>query len=178
MNQMPESVQEEADDQRIVHAQRMFEPQLVRYACSLVRRADLAQEIVQDTFLQLCQQNPADQFAAEGFNLRAWLFRVCRNRAIDVQRKEKRMQTEAMTMLDAVVSEMADPATIAADNETATRIEQMLTGLSENQQEVVRLKFQNGFSYREIAEVTGLTVSNVGVQLHTALQKIRERMKE
>ncbi len=173
MNHSPEPVQGHLNGQWIELAQRKFEPQLVRYARSFVGRSDLASEIVQDTFLQLCRQKTP----AEDFHLGAWLFRVCRNRAIDVQRKEKRMQTDAMTMLDAAISEIPDPATIVSDNESVTRIEQMLAGLSGNQQEVVRLKFQNGFSYREIAEVTGLTVSNVGVQLHTALQKIRERME-
>ena len=174
MNDLPAPVNGHANGQWIEAAQRCFEPQLVRYARTFVGRSDLASEIVQDTFLQLCQQAAP----AADFNLGAWLFRVCRNRAIDVQRKEKRMQTDAMTVLDSAISEAADPATIALDNESVNRIGQMLTGLSENQQEVVRLKFQNGFSYREIAEVTGLTVSNVGVQLHEALKKIRERMKE
>jgi len=172
MNELPESVNGHANGQWIEAAQRSFEPQLVRYARTFVGRFDLASEIVQDTFMQLCQL----PVPAEEFHLGAWLFRVCRNRAIDVQRKEKRMQTGAMTVLDSAISEAADPATIASDNESVTRIEQMLAGLSDNQQEVVRLKFQNGFSYREIAEVTGLSVSNVGVQLHEALKKIRERM--
>ena len=47
--------------------------------------------------------------------------------------------------------------------------------LPENQQEVVRLKFQNGMSYREIATVTELSVSNVGFLLHAAIQALRAR---
>jgi DNA-directed RNA polymerase specialized sigma24 family protein len=49
-----------------------------------------------------------------------------------------------------------------------------LATLSTDQQEVVRLKFTDGLSYREISEVTGHTVSNVGVLIHTAIKKIRE----
>jgi RNA polymerase sigma-70 factor (ECF subfamily) len=52
-----------------------------------------------------------------------------------------------------------------------------LATLSENQQEVVRLKFQSGLSYREISEITDLSVTNVGFLLHTALKKIRERLE-
>ena len=40
-------------------------------------------------------------------------------------------------------------------------------------QEVVRLKFQNGMSYKEIADVTALSVSNVGFLLHTAINRLR-----
>jgi RNA polymerase sigma-70 factor (ECF subfamily) len=48
--------------------------------------------------------------------------------------------------------------------------------LPANQQEVIRLKFQSGLSYREISRVTGLTVSHVGVLIHTGLKSIRIKL--
>ncbi len=62
--------------------------------------------------------------------------------------------------------------------ETNVRLLGLLELLTENQQEVIRLKFQNDLSYREIAEITGMTVSNVGVLLHTGLKKLRALMKD
>jgi RNA polymerase sigma-70 factor (ECF subfamily) len=53
----------------------------------------------------------------------------------------------------------------------------VLDMIPENQQEVIRLKFQNGFSYREISGVTGLSVTNVGFLIHTGLKSIRQRMR-
>ncbi len=53
----------------------------------------------------------------------------------------------------------------------------MLDQLPDNQQEVVRLKFQNEMTYQEIADVTGLTVTNVGFLLHTALKRLRELLQ-
>jgi RNA polymerase sigma factor (sigma-70 family) len=52
----------------------------------------------------------------------------------------------------------------------------MMQALPENQQEVVRLKFQNGMSYKEIASVTELTVTNVGFLLHRAINTLRARI--
>ena len=46
--------------------------------------------------------------------------------------------------------------------------------LPENQREVLRLKFQCGLKYREISEVTGLSVSNVGFLIHTAISTLRK----
>jgi RNA polymerase sigma-70 factor (ECF subfamily) len=60
--------------------------------------------------------------------------------------------------------------------ETEHHLLQLLGDLPANQQEVVRLKFQNGLSYRDIAEVTGLTSGNVGYLLHMALKRLRERL--
>jgi RNA polymerase sigma-70 factor (ECF subfamily) len=47
--------------------------------------------------------------------------------------------------------------------------------LPKNQQEVIRLKFQHGLSYKEISTVTNLSVTNVGFLIHTGLKVLRER---
>ena len=57
--------------------------------------------------------------------------------------------------------------------ETQALILGMIDRLPPNQQEVVRLKFQNGFSYKEIARITALSVSNVGFLIHTAVARLR-----
>lgn len=160
-------------NQRIVEAaQQEFAQRLIRYARIFVVRQDLAEEIVQDTFLQLCQlaNIPEEPFIGP------WLFRVCRNRAIDVQRKEKRMKPESSSLLHSAISHSTKPDELLSQKETISHLQTLLGELTENQQEVVRLKFQNGFSYRQISEVTGLSISNVGVQLHEAILRIRGKL--
>ena len=51
-----------------------------------------------------------------------------------------------------------------------------IANLSANQQEVLRLKFHGGLTYQEIAEITGLTRTNVGFLLHSAISKLRQRV--
>lgn len=53
-------------------------------------------------------------------------------------------------------------------------IEQMLRPLSTRERELVGLKFYAGLNNREIAQVTGMSESNVGSSLHRILQKLRE----
>jgi RNA polymerase sigma-70 factor (ECF subfamily) len=57
--------------------------------------------------------------------------------------------------------------------EQVSRVLAQLQRLPQRQQEILRLKFQGGLSYKQIAEVMGLTVSHVGVLIHTALKSIR-----
>ena len=52
----------------------------------------------------------------------------------------------------------------------------VLKTLPPRQREVLQLKFQNDLSYREIAEVTKLSVSNVGFLIHTGLRAIRKQI--
>src|SRR6476619_7199647 len=64
-----------------------FEGPLTLYAARLLGDAEAARDVVQDTFLRLCAQ---DKGYVDG-RLAEWLFTVCRNRALDVLRKESRM---------------------------------------------------------------------------------------
>ena len=69
-----------------------------------------------------------------------------------------------------------NPEDAVETSDTAERVLACLGQLTENQQECIRLKFQHGLSYREIAAVTELSVSNVGFLIHTGLKKVRARM--
>jgi RNA polymerase sigma-70 factor (ECF subfamily) len=70
------------------------------------------------------------------------------------------------------------PPSVLERQESATALFRLLDALSPNQREVIRLKFQNDLSYREIAEVTSLSVTNVGFLLHTGLKKLRALLRE
>ncbi|MFV1967398.1 MAG: RNA polymerase sigma factor [Pirellulaceae bacterium] len=149
-----------------------YEGPLLRYAAQITGDLDRGRDVVQDTFLRLCHQEPSE---LDG-HLAEWLYTVCRNRALDVRRKEKRMKT--ISVEEAARQQNSEPgqATAIEQQDTAQRVLQFVERLSENQREVVRLKFQNGLSYREISAVTQLSVSNVGYLLHTAIRKLRTEL--
>lgn len=146
---------------------------LLRYAVRLTGNLERARDVVQDTFLRLCREHP------ERLNshLPAWLFTVCRNRALDLLRKESRLTTLTDADLAAHPSPEPTPATAAADREAEADVFRALGDLPANQQEVIRLKFQNGFSYREISRVTKLSETNVGFLIHTGLKTMRQRVR-
>ena len=73
-------------------------------------------------------------------------------------------------------STQGDPQELVQRHETAHQADSLLDGLPHRQQEVIRLKVEGGLSYREISELTGLSVSNVGYLLHTGLKSIRTRL--
>ena len=104
-----------------------------------------------------------------------WLFRVCRNRAIDRLRKEGpvRLWEEPDRMPDAALA--AERKVESLDE--AERLVASLRALLPRQGEAVWLKFRGGLTYRQIAEVMDLTVSHVGVLIHTAVKSIRQQME-
>jgi RNA polymerase sigma factor (sigma-70 family) len=143
---------------------------LLRYAARLMGDPDRAQDIVQDTFAKLLAQPPG---RLDG-HLAEWLFTVCRHRALDVLRKEGRMTSLDALPADALPADSGPPPAAALErSETHAALLRHIGRLPPNQQEVVRLKFQNGFSYQEISRITALSVTNVGFLLHTAVRRLR-----
>ncbi len=153
---------------------QQFEGPLLGYAARLTGDAESARDVVQEVFLRLCRE-------AADLNGRMpqWLFSVCRNLAIDAKRKGGRMTTvTAMTpAMEAALAAPADsPGAVPEGSHVSDNLLALLDALPENQQEVIRLRLGASLSYRQIAEVTGLSVTNVGFLMHTGLKTLRERM--
>ncbi len=161
-------------DHWVLDALSRFERPLTLYAQRLLGDAERARDVVQDTFLKLCAQSESD---LDG-RLAEWLFTVCRNRALDVLRKEGRMTRLGDEQVQTKISPEPDPADAVEQSDSAERALRMLDGLPTNQREVLRLKFQNGFSYREISRISGLSVTNVGFLIHTGLKTLRKRLAD
>jgi RNA polymerase sigma-70 factor (ECF subfamily) len=152
-----------------MEAMARFERPLLRYVTSLVG-PELAPDIVQEGFLELCKQDPRELDGRVG----PWLFVVCRNRALDTRRRSTRMQSA--TTAEALADEGAGPEAMLERKQDMTRLARVLEGLDQRQREVVRLRFAGGLSYKEIAAITELTVTNVGFILHTALAHVRAEL--
>lgn len=142
---------------------------LIRYAARILGDPERARDVVQDTFVRLLAQPPevVDGHVVE------WLFTVCRRRALDVIRKEERMSRFAEGQEERVRADEPRPGRSLESAETHEQLLRLIERLPHNQQEVIRLKFQNGFSYKEISRITELSVSNVGFLIHTAVQQLR-----
>ena len=73
-------------------------------------------------------------------------------------------------------SDRPDPSVSMEQMETLGSALKILETLPVSQQEVIRLKFRNELSYKEISQVTGLSVTNVGFLIHAGLRTIRQTM--
>jgi RNA polymerase sigma-70 factor (ECF subfamily) len=149
-----------------------YESKLIRYAYRITADIDRARDVVQDTFLKLCS---ADREKVEN-HLAAWLYTVCRNRALDVYKKENPMNPVTEAELEVFADLAPSPSEAAEKKESASQVLRILETLPAKQKEVVHLKFHQNLSYKEISEITGNTVSYVGVLIHTALKTIRESL--
>jgi RNA polymerase sigma factor (sigma-70 family) len=151
-----------------------YERPLTLYAARMLGDPDAARDVVQDTFLRLCAQ---ERDAIEP-RLAEWLFTVCRNRALDVLRKESRMTQLSDDHARLRPAAEPGPDDVVETRESAAKAVRLLDSLPQSQREVIRLKFQNGFSYKEISRISGHSVGNVGYLIHVGLKTLRGQLAE
>jgi RNA polymerase sigma-70 factor (ECF subfamily) len=149
-----------------------LESPLLSYALRLVGEPGAAEDLVQEAFVKLHAQ--FEQVREP----RRWLYRTVRNLALNQQRDARRT-----VPLNDESEAGGPPATDTADpqplpDEQVVRLEGVglvrlsLETLDERSRELVRLKFDEDLSYKEISARTGLTVGHVGYLLHHALKTI------
>ncbi|MDA0835936.1 MAG: sigma-70 family RNA polymerase sigma factor [Planctomycetota bacterium] len=147
------------------------EASLIRYAYRITRNAEQARDVVQETFLKLCREFPTE---ING-HATAWLYTVCRHRAIDMRRKEQRMSPTLDVQQLTTDETQHSPHDAVVMQDEFKQVYDRLKHLPENQQEAIRLKFQSGLSYKEISEVTGESISQVGVLIHRGIKTLRQQ---
>jgi len=152
---------------------RRFEVPLLQYATRITGSSDRAKDVVQETFIKF-QRNGA--VASE--KTATWLFTACRNGALNVCRKERRMMYLDEEIIESREDEQPMPFERIEEREACGFLMKIVATLPPRQQEVLQLKFQNDLSYREIAGITKTTANSVGVLLHTALKTLRQRYRE
>ncbi|MGH9456105.1 MAG: RNA polymerase sigma factor [Thermoanaerobaculia bacterium] len=144
-------------------------PPLLRYLRRMTGSLAEAEEIVQDTFLKLhCRIEQGDPDLT---NPRAWLFRVATNRARDLER-ERRIRARE----DAQWSQLK-----IVDFESHVEHRQLtrrVLGRLPRRMRQVLLLWSEGFSYREIADITGIEPGYVGVLLQRARAGFRKEYDE
>ena len=165
-----------------------YERELYSYLRRYLGRADWAEDAFQAAFLQLHLK--CDQFE-EGRRLKPWLYMIATNKAIDLQRRQKRHQivsldTAGQTNVDGNAPRLVDmvegdePSPFAELNrsEKGDWVQQALDRLPEHLRLVVNLVYYQGLKYREAAEVLDIPVGTVKSRLHAAIGKLTEAWDE
>jgi RNA polymerase sigma-70 factor (ECF subfamily) len=163
---------------------RRYERELYGYLRRYLGDATLADDVFQNTFLQLHLKK--DQYEA-GRPVRPWLYTIATHQAIDALRRVGRHPTvslEQQTGEDGSgdsqrlvgLLEAGGPTALdqVSTEEAREQVRQSVDNLPEFLRQVVNLAYFQGLPYRDVAEVLGIPVGTVKSRLHTALQRLHD----
>lgn len=144
----------------------------------LVRQED-AEEVVQDVFAYVWRE--AARYEQSRASVAGWLVMLTRTRAIDKLRSRQarpdlNQAADPAPVIDASVSRVASPESLAVSNDEARRVGAALTVLPAEQRTLIDLAYFEGLSQSEIAERTQTPLGTVKTRMRTALQTMRAAM--
>lgn len=152
-------------------------PRIYRYALYRVQNAAAADDIAAQVFERALAN--LHQYQPSRGSFAAWIFGIAHNA---VKKYYRAQRVRCLVSLDAAAYETPDGARSAAEiaehNDTLARLMMHLSKLSDRERELIALKFGGGLTNRRIAQLTGLTESNVGVILYRALRLLRDQLQE
>jgi RNA polymerase sigma-70 factor, ECF subfamily len=147
-----------------------------RYIFYKVNNQQLAEDLTSDVFEKALVN--FKKYNSEKASFSTWIFTIARNTVTDFYRAQPKVK---MVNIDEAVetpSRDSGPEEKAENSEEKQLLRECIASLPQNEQEIVRLKFNMEMTNREIAKATGLTETNVGVMLYRIIRKLRDSFQE
>jgi len=170
-----EAVASGRDRQAFAELFTHFAPRIKGYMIRLGADSAQADELTQDAMLTVWRK--AYTFDRRRASVSTWLFTIARNRRIDILRREARPEFDPN---DPLLTPDPEPAPDAAADQTQQeeRLRAAMTGLPQEQLDLLHRAFFRGRSHRDIADDTGLPLGTVKSRLRLAFGRLRKALEE
>lgn len=154
------------------------------YIIFIVHNEEVANDLFQETFLRAIMKLQQGKYNTSGkFN--AWLIRIAHNAIIDWYRRQKTRGIVDSAVEDITIAEMTDQQImetscedIMANAQVLEDVKALMNVLPENQREVVHMRYYQNLSFKEIAEVTGVSINTSLGRMRYALINMRRLARE
>ncbi|MGE3247496.1 MAG: sigma-70 family RNA polymerase sigma factor [Beijerinckiaceae bacterium] len=147
---------------------------LVAVAMRIVRRRELAEEVVHDAFISIW--NRSVSFDPALGSARGWIYTVVRNRALNVVRDNRREDIADPAIVSAALDAREIVADAFAQLADASRLRQCLERLDEKKRESVMMSYVTGYSHGEIAGRLGVPLGTVKAWVKRGLASLKDCM--
>ncbi len=162
---------------------KRYERELYRYLARYLGDATLAEDVFQNTFLQVHLKK---NLYEEGRPVRPWLYAIATHQGVDALRKAGRHATVSLdqqtmtgesdvgSLVDLLVSDTPGPLANLQGAERAAWVKDAVAKLPDVLRETLILAYYQDLKYREIADVLEIPVGTVKSRLHAAISKLQE----
>jgi len=149
------------------------QPAIYRYILYRVGDVATAEDLTGEVFVRLVER--VDRFTYRGRPLLAWLYTIARNLVTDYRRRAG--QAAMLPLDEQLVAEVDDMEQVTERGLAQRRLAAALTHLTEDQRQVIILKFIEGLNNAEVARTLGKSVGAVKSLQHRALAALRRALE-
>lgn len=146
---------------------------LYRFSLSIVRKNDIAEDVVQEILIKVWDKREDWE---NWYNMDAMIYTMTKNLSLDKLKKKDNQLYSIPEGYD-TPSQGRNPVQRVISKDVAEIIEKAIAGLNEIQRMVIQLRDIEGFTYKEIADKTDLTMAQVKVNLHRGRLVLRDVLK-
>ena len=159
-----------------------YQGKLFNYIYFIVRNQEIAEDIFQETFVKAITTIQQGRYTASG-KFGAWLTRIAHNMIIDGFRQER---SENTISNDETEVDLLNDMDLCDDNietqiineQTLADVRRLVDALPDNQREVVYMRFYQDLSFKEIADITGVSINTALGRMRYALLNMRRIAEE
>ena len=159
-----------------------YQGKIFNYIFFIVRNQELAEDIFQETFVKAIVTMQQGRYNADG-KFGAWITRIAHNLVIDSFRQERNENTISN---DETEVDLLNDADLCDDNiemqmvndQTLTDVRRLVDVLPDSQREVVYMRYYQDLSFKEIAEIVGVSINTALGRMRYALLNMRKIAEE
>lgn len=147
---------------------------IYKFCFRFLNNREKAMDVAQETFIKLYQQMNKGDYHIQ--NPKAWLYKVAGNLSLN-QIKRSNQHTDILEQIDYSSTEKSNPESQFITKENTLRVRKAINLLKPQHQMLVLL-YQDGLSYKELSEATGIALSSVGKTLWRNIETISQTIKK
>ena len=166
----------DANREAFAELYEQFMPKVYRYVTFRIRDEHMAQDLTAAVFEKAFAK--FDGFNPQKASFSTWIFTIARNTVIDHYRVYRKHEDVVSDVEAKATAQYPSPEEEAIRAENTRKLRQFVSQLNKREQEAIVLKYSNGMSNREIAQILNLTESNVGSILCWTIRKLRKSFLE
>ena len=172
----------EGDNKAFDELLSRYQSKLFNYIYFVVRNQEQAEDIFQETFVKAIVTIQQGRYTADG-RFGAWLTRIAHNLVIDSFRQERNENTVSN---DESEVDLFNNADLCDDNiemqmindQTLADVRRLVDALPDNQREVIYMRFYQDLSFKEIADITGVSINTALGRMRYAILNMRRIARE
>ncbi len=152
---------------------RQYYTPIYKFCFRFLQNHEGTLDVVQETFIKLFER--MNQQGKDIDNTRAWLYKVAANLCLNSLNSKKRHK-DVQNQLETKSVENTTPENILIDDEKRMLVQKAI-GQLKPKNRILILMYQDGLSYQEMSEATGIKMSSVGKTLWRAIDKLSANIK-